>query len=113
MTLEGGNAMITEIVDIEVKPGEEAAFEAAVAQAIPVFRRSKGCRGVELARTIERRTKYRLFVKWETLEDHTVTFRGSENFQDWPLFCVAARGGACERRRRRILSKIRTKSPRL
>ena len=75
--------MITEIVDIEVKPGEEAAFEAAVAQAIPVFRRSKGCHGMELQRTIERRTKYRLFVKWETLEDHTVTFRGSENFQEW------------------------------
>ena len=52
--------MITEIVDIEVKPGEEAAFEAAVAQAIPVFRRSKGCRGMELARTIERPSKYRL-----------------------------------------------------
>jgi len=75
--------MITEIVDIEVKPGEEAAFEAAVAQAIPVFRRSKGCRGMELGRSIEKPSKYRLFVKWETLEDHTVTFRGSENFQDW------------------------------
>ena len=75
--------MITEIVDIEVKPGEEAAFEAAVAQAIPVFRRSKGCRGMELARSIEKPSKYRLFVKWETLEDHTVTFRGSENFQEW------------------------------
>jgi quinol monooxygenase YgiN len=75
--------MITEIVEIEVKPGEEAAFEAAVAEAIPVFRRSKGCRGVELHRTVERPSKYRLFVKWETLEDHTVTFRGSENFQEW------------------------------
>jgi quinol monooxygenase YgiN len=75
--------MITEIVEIEVKPGEEAAFEAAVAQAIEVFRRSKGCRGMELHRTIEKPSKYRLFVKWETLEDHTVTFRGSENFQEW------------------------------
>ncbi len=75
--------MITEIVEIEVKPGEEAAFEAAVAEAIPVFRRSKGCLGMELARTIERRTKYRLFVRWETLDDHLVHFRGSENFQEW------------------------------
>jgi quinol monooxygenase YgiN len=75
--------MITEIVEIEVKPGDEAAFEAAVAQAIVVFRRSKGCHGMELHRTIERPSKYRLFVKWETLEDHTVTFRGSENFQEW------------------------------
>ncbi len=75
--------MITEIVEIEVKPGEEAAFEAAVAEAIPVFRSSKGCRGMELTRTIEKRTKYRLFVKWETLDDHLVHFRGSENFQEW------------------------------
>ncbi len=75
--------MITEIVEIEVKPGEEAAFEAAVAEAIPVFCRSKGCRGMELTRTIERPSKYRLFVKWETLDDHLVHFRGSENFQEW------------------------------
>ena len=75
--------MITEIVEIEVKPGEEAAFEAAVAQAIPVFRRSKGCHGMELQRTIEKPSKYRLFVKWETLDDHLVDFRGSENFQEW------------------------------
>ena len=54
-----------------------------MAQAIPVFRRSKGCHGMELHRTIERPSKYRLFVKWGTLEDHTVTFRGSENFQEW------------------------------
>ncbi len=75
--------MITEIVEIEVKPGEEAAFEAAVAEAIPAFRRSKGCRGMELTRAIEKSTKYMLFVKWETLEDHMVHFRGSENFEEW------------------------------
>ena len=75
--------MITEIVEIEVKPGEEAAFEAAVAQAIPVFRRSKGCLGMQLTRTIEKPSKYRAFIKWETLGDHMVTFRGSENFTEW------------------------------
>ncbi len=75
--------MITEIVEIGVKPGDEAAFEAAVAEAIPVFRRSKGCHGMELHRTIEKPSKYRLFVKWETLDDHLVHFRGSENFQEW------------------------------
>ena len=75
--------MITEIVEIEVKPGEEAAFEAGVAQAIPLFQGFKGCRGMELHRTIEKPSKYRLFVKWETLDDHVVHFRGSENFQEW------------------------------
>ncbi len=75
--------MIFEIAEIEVKPGEEAAFEAGVAQAVPLFRRAKGCHGMELQRGVEKRTKYRLVVKWETLEDHTVHFRGSEDFQEW------------------------------
>jgi heme-degrading monooxygenase HmoA len=75
--------MITEIVEIEVKPGEEAAFEAAVTKAVPLFTAFKGCRGMELQRGIEKPSKYRLVVKWETLEDHMVHFRGSENFTEW------------------------------
>ncbi len=86
--------MITEIVEIEVKPGEEAAFEAGVRKAVPLFQNFKGCLGMKLQRTIERRTKYRLFVTWETLEDHTVHFRGSGDFQEWrrlvgPYFAFA------------------------
>ena len=27
--------------------------------------------------------RYRLFVKWETVENHTVDFRGSADFQEW------------------------------
>ncbi len=75
--------MIFEIAEIEVKPGAEAAFEAAVAQAVPLFRRAQGCKGMELQRGIEKPSKYRLVVKWETLEDHMVHFRGSGDFQEW------------------------------
>jgi heme-degrading monooxygenase HmoA len=75
--------MIFEFADIEVKPGEEAAFEAAVAKAVPLFQRAKGCHGMELQRSVEKPSKYRLMVKWTTLEDHTVHFRGSEDFQEW------------------------------
>jgi heme-degrading monooxygenase HmoA len=75
--------MIVEIAEIEAKPGEEAAFEAAVAKAIPLFRRSKGCRAMELQRGIEKPAKYRLVVMWETLDDHVTHFRGSEEFQEW------------------------------
>jgi heme-degrading monooxygenase HmoA len=75
--------MIFEIAEIEVKAGEEAAFEAAVATAIPLFKRSRGCQGVELQRSVEKPACYRLVVKWETLEDHTVHFRGAEEFQEW------------------------------
>ncbi len=75
--------MILEIAAIEVKPGLEAEFEANVAKAAPLFARAKGCKGMELQRSEERPSRYRLFVKWETIENHTVDFRGSADFQEW------------------------------
>ena len=75
--------MITEIAQIEVKPGLEAELEAAVKKAAPIFKRSKGCHGMELRRSIEKPSRYRLVVQWETVENHTVDFRGSADFQEW------------------------------
>jgi heme-degrading monooxygenase HmoA len=75
--------MITEIAQIDVKPGQEAAFEAAVAEAAPLFQRAKGCRAMRVERSIEKPQRYRLFVSWETLENHTVDFRESADFQEW------------------------------
>ena len=75
--------MILEIAQIDVKPGREAEFEAGVVKATPLFERAKGCRGLELQRSIEKPSRYRLFVRWETLEDHMVAFRGSHDFQEW------------------------------
>jgi quinol monooxygenase YgiN len=75
--------MITEIAQIDVKPGTEKDFEAAVAQARPIFLRLKGARGFELHKSIEKPQRYRFIAKWETLENHTVDFRGSEDFTAW------------------------------
>jgi quinol monooxygenase YgiN len=75
--------MFWEIAQIDVKTGEEAAFEAGVEQAVPLFRRAKGCHGMRLHRSVEIPTRYRLVVHWETMEDHTVHFRGSPDFQEW------------------------------
>jgi heme-degrading monooxygenase HmoA len=75
--------MILEIAQIDVTPGMEDEFEAGVAKAAPIFRRAKGCKGMELQRGIEQPGRYRLFVKWETVENHTVDFRGSADFQEW------------------------------
>jgi heme-degrading monooxygenase HmoA len=75
--------MILEIAQIDVKPGMEGEFEAGVQQAAPIFQRAKGCKGLELQRSIEHLSRYRLFVKWETVENHTVDFRGSADFQEW------------------------------
>ncbi|MDO9020466.1 MAG: antibiotic biosynthesis monooxygenase [Pseudolabrys sp.] len=75
--------MITEIAQIDVKPGMEKEFEAGVAKAAPLFQRAKGCRAMRLMSTVERPTFYRLLVEWDTLENHTVDFRGSADFQEW------------------------------
>ncbi len=75
--------MILEIAQIDVKPGTEAEFEGAVAKAAPLFRNAKGCLAMELQRSIETPTRYRLMVQWRTLEDHTVAFRSSPEFQEW------------------------------
>jgi heme-degrading monooxygenase HmoA len=75
--------MITEIAQIDVKPGTEKDFEAAVAKARPLFLRAKGGKGFELHKSIDKPSRYRLMAKWETLENHTVDFRGSEDFTAW------------------------------
>jgi len=75
--------MVLEIAQIDVTPGKEDEFEAGVKEAVPIFKRAKGCRGVELQRSVEQPSRYRLFVEWETVENHIVDFRGSADFQEW------------------------------
>ena len=75
--------MFLEIAQIDVKPGMEAEFEAGVQKAAPLFRRAKGCTGMSLQRSVEMPARYRLFVRWDTVENHTVDFRGSADFQEW------------------------------
>ena len=69
--------MILEIAQIDVKPGMEAEFEAGVKKAAPIFKRAKGCKFMTLQRSHEKPQRYRLFVQWETLENHTKDFRES------------------------------------
>ena len=75
--------MIIEIAELRIKAGEEAAFEGGVAKAVPLFQRAKGCHGVALHQVIETPGVYRLVVRWETLDNHMVDFRNSEDFQLW------------------------------
>ena len=75
--------MITEIAQIEIKPGSEKDFEAAVLKAQPIFKRSKGWKTFELHKSIEKPSRYRLVIEWETLENHTKDFRESQDFQEW------------------------------
>jgi heme-degrading monooxygenase HmoA len=67
--------MVLEIAQIDIKPGLEAEFEAGVKKEAPIFKRARGCKGMELQRSVEKPQRYRLFVKWDTVENHTIDFR--------------------------------------
>jgi quinol monooxygenase YgiN len=86
--------MIFEIARIKTKHDSSQEFERAVAEAVPLFKRAKGCRSMQLQRSIEQPDTYTLVVGWESLEDHTVHFRNSVDFQEWrrlvgPFFAEA------------------------
>ncbi|MFE1954573.1 antibiotic biosynthesis monooxygenase family protein [Streptomyces sp. NPDC059524] len=75
--------MITEVAQIEVLPGHEDQFEQAVSQAVPLFLGAEGCEEVDLQRSTEQPGRYRLLVRWETIEHHTDLFRQSQGYQRW------------------------------
>jgi heme-degrading monooxygenase HmoA len=75
--------MILESGILQVRAGQGAEFEAAFREASPIIAASKGYLRHELQRCIETPDRYLLLVWWETLEDHTVGFRGSDAYQEW------------------------------
>lgn len=76
--------MILEIADIRIRPGQQAAFEEAIARgARTVIARAEGMRGYKVNKGIESPERYILQVFWDTLEAHTVGFRESPLFAEW------------------------------
>ena len=75
--------VVREVAVIDVKPGHEAAFEKAVAEAAPLFQTADGARTLALDRSEEHPTRYRLTVAWNSVDDHLVGFRNSAAFARW------------------------------
>lgn len=75
--------MVLEVAILDVKPGHEAAFEAAFRQASAIISGMPGYLSHQLQRCLERGNRYVLLVNWQTLEHHTVGFRGSAAYQEW------------------------------
>lgn len=74
---------ILEVAMLDVIPGKEAEFETAFQKAQKIIASMDGYLGHELQRCIEAPNRYILLVRWRTLEDHTVGFRGSAEYQEW------------------------------
>jgi heme-degrading monooxygenase HmoA len=76
--------MILEHCDIEIDPSKSAEFEEAILRGVnTVIAKAKGFQGFKVNRTIENPARYLLLIYWDSLENHTVDFRGSEAFADW------------------------------
>ncbi|MCB8924794.1 MAG: antibiotic biosynthesis monooxygenase [Ardenticatenaceae bacterium] len=75
--------MILEVAILNVKAGETAAFEAAFAEAQKIIAGMAGYVNHELQKCLEVPNQYILLVHWQTLEDHTVGFRQSAEYQQW------------------------------
>jgi len=76
--------MILEHADIRITPGTQQEFDAAVVQGVhTVIRHAKGFRGYTIHKGIESPERYVLMIFWDTLENHTVDFRGSPAFAQW------------------------------
>ncbi len=75
--------MILEVAILDVIQGKEQAFETAFAQAQKIISSMRGYLSHELKKCMENESRYILLVRWETLEDHTVGFRESEEYQEW------------------------------
>lgn len=76
--------MILEVADIRIPPGKNAAFDLAIEKGIEtVVCKAKGFRGYQVHKGIESPDRYVLLIRWDTLENHTVDFRGGPAFKEW------------------------------
>ena len=76
-------SMILEVATLDVRPGQEASFEAAFGDASRIIISMHGYVSHELQRCVEKNSRYLLLVNWQSLEDHTVGFRQSEEYHHW------------------------------
>ncbi|MGC5168144.1 GNAT family N-acetyltransferase [Luteimicrobium sp. DT211] len=78
-----GRPPVREHAVLPVRPGSEAAFEAAFREARPLIEATPGFRGLTLSRSLESPSTYLLLVDWSDVAAHEEGFRGSERYARW------------------------------
>lgn len=75
--------MVLEVAILHIKKGMSSEFEQSFDVAKSIISSMKGYVSHQLKKCIEQEDKYILLINWETLEDHEIGFRQSEEYQDW------------------------------
>lgn len=81
--INGEIPVILEVAILDVKQGQETDFEASFAEAQKIISSMMGYVSHKLKRCIEKQSRYILLVDWQTLENHTIGFRQSDQYQEW------------------------------
>ena len=75
--------MIVEHAILQVRPGQSAAFAAAMAKARPLVAVQPGFQSIELRPSSDDPGSYLLLIKWDRIESHRDGFRQSPEYQQW------------------------------
>lgn len=75
--------MILETATMEIVPGREDEFVAALEEARTILAKAPGWRGLHVHRGIERPSTFLLNIAWDSVEHHTQGFRESDLFVQW------------------------------
>ena len=75
--------MITEVVEIPLKPGTVEKFVAATEDSRPLFEASPGFISFEVHRVIENPATVMLLIRWESVAHHMEMFRNSPQYVQW------------------------------
>jgi heme-degrading monooxygenase HmoA len=75
--------MITEHALLNVRSGQESAFEAAMNDARHIIATMPGFSSLEVRPAAEQSGLYLLLVQWETIAHHRDGFRKSDAYQSW------------------------------
>ena len=75
--------MILEHALLHIRPGQSAAFEAAIREARPLIAASPGFIAIDVRPAAETADLYLLTVTWDSIASHRDGFRGSERYKLW------------------------------
>lgn len=76
-------SQVLEVMVLDVKVDETDVFEKTFEQAQSIISSMTGYIDHDLQRCLETKGRYILLVNWQSLENHTEGFRGSEQYQQW------------------------------
>ena len=71
---------VLEVAALDITQGRETEFEQTFAKVHSILSSMGGYISHQIQRCLEHNNRYILLVEWQTLEDHTIGFRGSDEY---------------------------------